>query len=435
MARQRSDADNLRAGLFVLVALVAALTVVLILAGVGDKLKRRTRYHVYFPLQTSTEGLEVDAAVLVNGRPVGVVDRIRLELEPSNNEPDGVYVDILVDQSVRFYGEPTAYLNRPLLGAGGTLNFPTIGAVGRAAVAPAGSIFPGAIAPPSFLTQAGYGPEQQEQVQDILRRGAAFAQELESMVKEFRGVAYPQLTSIIDDTRARLNGWYDAGDRIVASVDAATSKFPAITTKIEANVDDAGVVIASARDMLSENREGVRQTVENARLATERFNDLAASLQTDTKPTIDAMLTDARGAVESARRAVERADGLLAESSPALRRTVASARLAADQLKFTLEEVRRSPWRLLYRPDTRELEFELLYDAARIYAAAVGDLRDASASLEAATEAASAQGTTLTARNAEALNAELDRAFQAYQAAERAFLDLIVQQNAEKPGR
>jgi hypothetical protein len=154
------------------------------------------------------------------------------------------------------------------------------------------------------------------------------------------------------------------------------------------------------------------------------------SLRTDTKPTIDAMLVDARSAMESTRKAVERADALLAESSPSLRRTVANARLASDQLKFTLEEVRRSPWRLLYRPDTRELEFELLYDSARIYASAVSDLRDASAALEEASASANATGSTLSGRRAEDLNAELTRAFESYRAAERAFLDLIIERGA-----
>ncbi|MGP1309061.1 MAG: MlaD family protein [Phycisphaerales bacterium] len=435
MARQRSDADNLRAGLFVIVALIAALVVVLILAGVGDKLKRRTRYIVYFPLGSDPAGLEIDSQVLVNGRPVGVVDDIDLELDPSNQRPDGTYFEILVDRKIRFYGEPTAYLNRPLLGAGATLTFPTIGAVGSAPVAQAGSVFKGAIAPPSFLAQAGYGPEQQAQVQDILTRGSSFARELEEMIREFREVTYPQFADIVSEADARLGGWFDSGDRIVSNIDRTTERFPAIAESIEQGVSDARGVVASAQGIVDENREGVRSTVDNAREATERFNTLVADLQRDTKPTIDRMLTDAQSAMQKARDAVERADTLLAESSPSLRRTVANARLASDQLKFTLEEVRRAPWRLLYRPDTRELEFELLYDAARIYAQSVSDLRDASASLEAASAGATGSASTLSARRAEELNEELNRAFSAYKEAERAFLDLIIERDGETAGR
>lgn len=427
MARQRSDLDNLRAGAFLIVSLIAALAIVLILVGVGDKLKARSRYTVFFPLGSEPSGLEVDSVVLVNGRPVGVVNGVRLELDPANAEPNGTYFRILVDKKIRFYGEPTAYLNRPLLGAGATLNFPTIGDAGAAPQAQPGATFKGAIAPPSFLAQAGYGPEQQSQVQDILTRSAAFANELESMVKDFRENTYPRVTQLVADVEARFGGWLDSGDGIVADVETATARLPAISESIESRVSEARTVIATTQEMLNENRSGVQATVDNARQATERFNALVESLRTDTKPAIDAMLVDARSAMESARRTAERTDSLLAESSPSLRRTIANARLASDQLKFTLEEVRRSPWRLLYRPDTRELEFELLYDSARIYAASVSDLRDASAALEGAAASASASGSTLTSRRAEDLNAELTRAFESYRAAERAFLDLIIE--------
>lgn len=426
MARVRTDADKIRAGLFVLVALLAAFTIILILAGAGDALKARTRYQVFFPLQTSTEGLEADAPVLVNGRPVGVVKRVRLELDPSNDRPDGVYADIVVDRAIRFYGEPVALLNRPLLGAGATLNFPTIGEVGAAPVAPEGAVFPGVIAPPGFLAQAGYGPEQQNQLQDILRRGAALAEELEQIAREFRDEALPDLRHLVSTTRERLDGWFDTGDRVVANIDGAVAKFPGIAQSVEEGVRDARLMISDARGVIADNRERVQTTLDNARAASEKINALIDAFQNETKPLIDSLVLDAQQTAESARRAVERADALLAESSPALRRTVASARLAADQLKFTLEEVRRAPWRLLYRPDTRELEFELLYDSARIYAQAVSDLRDASAALESASDAAQASGRPISAERATELGARLDAAFGAYEQAERAFLDLVI---------
>ncbi|MBX3353395.1 MAG: hypothetical protein KF684_10735 [Phycisphaeraceae bacterium] len=432
MARVRTDADKIRAGLFVLVALAAAFTIVLILAGAGDALKARTRYQVFFPLQTSTEGLEAEAPVLVNGRPVGVVKRIRLELDSTNNLTDGVYAEILVDKKITFYGEPIALLNRPLLGAGATINFPTVGSVGEAPVAPEGATFPGMIAPPGFLAQAGYGPEQQNQLQDILRRGSQLAEELEQIAREFRDEALPDLRAMVSTTRERLDGWFATGDRIVGNIDGAVARFPGIAQSVEEGVRDARAMVTDARSLVEDNRERVSTTLENARAASERMHSLLESFERDTKPAIDAMVLDAQRTAESARAAVERADALLAESSPALRRTVASARLAADQLKFTLEEVRRAPWRLLYRPDTRELEFELLYDSARIYAQAVSDLRDASAALEAASDAAEARGRPLSPAQAAEMGARLDRAFQSYEQAERAFLDLVIGQRQRR---
>ncbi|MFI4871167.1 MAG: hypothetical protein ACIARQ_05090, partial [Phycisphaerales bacterium JB061] len=68
---------------------------------------------------------------------------------------------------------------------------------------------------------------------------------------------------------------------------------------------------------------------------------------------------------------------------PGILRTLANARLASDQLRLATIEIRRNPWKLLARPDTKELREELFYDAARVYATAASDLQDAGASLEA----------------------------------------------------
>jgi hypothetical protein len=67
---------------------------------------------------------------------------------------------------------------------------------------------------------------------------------------------------------------------------------------------------------------------------------------------------------------------------PNIDQALARFRLGADQFKLFTVEVRSQPWRLLHRPDTKELESQLLYDASRSYAQAVSDLRATSASLE-----------------------------------------------------
>jgi hypothetical protein len=55
--------------------------------------------------------------------------------------------------------------------------------------------------------------------------------------------------------------------------------------------------------------------------------------------------------------------------------------LTSQQLKLASIEMRRSPWKLLYRPSADELEHELLYDAARAFAVAAADLRASSESV------------------------------------------------------
>ena len=58
-----------------------------------------------------------------------------------------------------------------------------------------------------------------------------------------------------------------------------------------------------------------------------------------------------------------------------------NASLASQQLKLTTAEIRRSPWKILYRPSVDELDHELLYEAARSFALAATDLKGASESV------------------------------------------------------
>ena len=44
-------------------------------------------------------------------------------------------------------------------------------------------------------------------------------------------------------------------------------------------------------------------------------------------------------------------------------------------------EIRRSPWKVLYRPTEKELENELLYEATRSFAVAAADMKAASVSV------------------------------------------------------
>ena len=184
-------------------------------------------------------------------------------------------------------------------------------------------------------------------------------------------------------------------------------------------------ILATAQAYLDENRPDVRAAVENARSITERGDDFLARVEGELADEAAALLADGRAALDAGRDALERADELLAEQTPNLTRSLANFRLASDQLRETLLEVRRSPWRLLYRPDTRELEYELLYDAARSYAGAVSDLRAAGESLRALSaggeDADAARDGTV-----EALTRRLEGAFERYEEAEALFLEALI---------
>ena len=60
---------------------------------------------------------------------------------------------------------------------------------------------------------------------------------------------------------------------------------------------------------------------------------------------------------------------------------IASVKTAGDNLKMATAEIRRSPWRLLYKPGAGEMANLNLYDSARQFAEGANDLNDASQAL------------------------------------------------------
>lgn len=411
MSRQRSVNNNVRAGAFLLGAIALAFAIVIVLAGLREKIKPRDAYIVRFDIATGATGLEGGSIVRIGGVEVGRVEEVDLVTEAEGERTPGVYATIRVDKNRRFFGDPVAYLERPLLGAGAELNFESVGMPTEDKKEPVavGSTIRGDLAPPSFLksalTAVGYGEDQKTQVQAILDRGDKITADI---------------SAITSDARGRSTQWFEDADAIVTNFRTSSDEFPAITDNVKQRLDEVREFIAKARAVIDDNRERIDTIVKNTETASGNLDELLASLNTETKETLNALLHDGQLAMADGRDALDRVSALIKEQTPNLRRAIANTRLSSDQLKLTLEELRGSPWRLLYRPDTRELEFEYLYDAARTYAAAVSDLRSASESLEAVSAAAPANQEQITE-----LLGDVAKAFTTYQEAEKRFLELV----------
>lgn len=419
MSRKRSANNNVRAGAFLILSIIAAFAIVIVLAGLREKITPRDSYVVVFDLATGATGLEEGSIVRIGGVEVGRVSDVRLVTETGGEDPPAVYATIRVDKDRQFYGDPVAHLERPLLGAGAELNFPSVGEPTPEHPSPLaeGSRIRGDLAPPSFMKGAlnavGYGEPQKTQLQNILARGDEITE---------------NISAITTDARGRSGQWFDDADTIVHNFRTSSEQFPEITDHVKQRLDEMKDFIARARAVIDDNRERIDSIVQNTESASSHLDELLASLNTKTRETLDGLLEDGRAAMADARDAVSRVGALVKEQSPNLRRSLANTRLASDQLKLTLEELRGSPWRLLYRPDTRELEFEYLYDAARTYAAAVSDLRSASESLEAVSAASPGSQEQISG-----LLADVAKAFTTYQEAEKRFLELVTSE-APKSG-
>ena len=92
---------------------------------------------------------------------------------------------------------------------------------------------------------------------------------------------------------------------------------------------------------------------------------------------------------------------------------IASLKTTGDNLKFASAEIRRSPWRLLYKPRANEMANLNLFDAARSFAEGANDMSDAATALRDALKDPNAQPETI-----QKLVDQLDQSFGKFQTVE-----------------
>lgn len=465
----------MKAGLLLGGVLVVGLAIALQLGNViGLLTERRTTYVFRFSLADGAMGLKKGSMVKVGGQPVGEVTAVSFERpgqgvdvraietasRPGVKEsdaaheaaarddgratPTAVYVVASLRRELVLYRDARVYLELPLLGSVSTINIPDIGGgiYNEPATDPTSTIskqvgtlaeweiVPGTLAPPTFLGQAGYGPEQKDQLQIILSRGKEISVQVSDMVGSAKShldgtlvslkAAAEQINEATGRVNTRLPDWMELVTQALVNTRAATSE-------AEQRLIQAKALIATVQKAIDDNRAVVDRILSNTEKATANVATLTEKVNNELYGTVKDTLADGRRALAAFADVGEKASRFATEKTPELGRIVANARLAADQMKLMMTEVRRNPWRLLYQPTRREIEEELTYDAARTYAEAVGQLRAASDSLAAIIEASGAPGVAPADRGQiDEVTKAIRESFGRYQDAEKRFLERLV---------
>ncbi len=425
----RATWNNLLAGTFMLTFLVVGVMVTLVLAGMREGVTQRSSYTVRFNLSDGAEGLEAGSLVKVGGRRSGKVTSLGFYRPPGSSVIAAIDVIIGIDKDVTLYRNARVYLQLPLLGSQSQINIPSTGDPGTLAlkegdsgVVSPGSLVEGRLSPPAFLAQAGYGEEQSDELRIILRRGAEISDRLAKLTQRAEGeldTIMPTINQTLTDLRA-ITAEFRAGiSKWLPMIEAAIADVRGATGEALLGVQDA-------RDVAKQFRNATGGVIKRVDSIAKNIDELAQKANTELYAKVQSTLTSGSTALDEFSKIGVKASSLMDELTPELRISMANARLASDQLKLALTEVRRNPWRLLYQPGKKELQEELLFDAARTYASAVSNLRGASASLEQSLAAANAQQRGVDAAMLKSIQSRIEEAFNEYRKAETKFLDQLI---------
>ncbi|MEO1008399.1 MAG: MlaD family protein [Planctomycetota bacterium] len=371
---------NAIVGGFFIVVVGIAVAVTAVLSDAVAALEAKQRYTVEFPLDVNAGVLTSGADVRIGGSSVGSVADVRIDLQ--DGIPAWLLAEIEVDDDVSIYEDAIIQVEIPILGTGAAVNIvdPGVGNVdapmGGDPLLAEGERIRGR-ASPGLLAQAGLTTDDialiQESIENLARFSASANELLETNqprideALELLARSMADVEAIIADVRVRVPEIGDRVDGTLETAEGAVAEWRTLAEQLEARADEIEQILAEARALLADNRPKIDGIIDNVADVAERTN-------TEVLPGIERASADASQTMADLQ-------ALLEQEAPGIRRTLANLRLASDQAKLTMLEVRRSPWRLLQTPSTRELESELVYDAARSFAQAASDLRSASDSL------------------------------------------------------
>ncbi len=382
--------NNVRAGIFVTMTIALAVVVVALLSDFKEYVSApRRHYTVTYAVSEGVRNLKGGADVRVGGLNMGRVSDVRLRAsdDPAAADSFGetIEVQFTLDRRIRLYDNATIIVASPLIGSDSWLEVVSLGGPAVAAQQ-AGE---GEAVEPTLLADggelAGYGGAGA--LDSVLGpRGGEIINSVANILGSFEEDYNDSIAPSLEDMRSliadlqdnRWPAWTQSIDRVMTwAVDA--------TDDLGAAIEEGRGTISDVRSTIADNRPKIDNIVENTESVSMDAKEVAAAIREQTQPILDKVQT----VIDTAQSGLDETVGALQRIrqdyegwETRLDDALGNATLTSQQLKLAAIEIRRSPWKLLYRPEPDELEHELLYDAVRGFALAVSDLKASSKSAQ-----------------------------------------------------
>jgi ABC-type transporter Mla subunit MlaD len=391
--------NNVKAGIFVIVALALAAATMIALTDIGESLLRPQRtYTVTFSVADGVNNLKTGSEVKVGGVLMGRVAEVRPRIE-NGGIFEMIDVEFSLDAKVPLYRGARIVISSALIGSDAWLD---IYSVGDRSLGPPQDTILGISAAGALA--ALLGPDNADKADEMIENFRTTSEKVRDLSERITDEDWPRWASRVD----HVMEW---------STEA--------TGKIDAVLDEGQGFLTDTRGVVNENREGVRTIVQNLESTSGKMDSVMTTVRDETVDKVHKLLDTGQSGLDSAVAVLESLNNDYQVWATEIAETLAGARLTAQQLKLASIEVRRSPWKLLYRPKRTELEHELLYEAARAFALAGSDLKASSASAERIIDR---HGEELEPDTVRQINDFLSDSLNRYDRAQQRLVDVLVKE-------
>jgi ABC-type transporter Mla subunit MlaD len=447
--------DDFKAGVFVIVGVIVTLLIIVILSDLDRLLEKQQDVKVYYALSDGVKGLKPGAPVTLGDQSIGTVTAIKNAYEDSRVV--GKRITISLPEQIELCRNAAIELVEPPLGSGTRLNIRSVGSGERydPKIDIAGQLA-GSPLTKSLVRDFGIEEVQRRQLRRIIgdlgRFTKAFSdsESKQPVPAEIIARNIADASEALPDAVARVSELLDSFQPLTddarismadlkqatADIKAIAADFRSVTGEFKARSDGwwerVGSVTTSAVTTMDMIETLVRDKDPQVRQTLDAVHQISVQVRDQTMAQVSAALVKADEAIENARRATAEMQLLVAGQRPVLERAIANAQITTGQLKLAAIEIRRAPWRLLYKPSDDELETDNLYDAARSFALAAGTLDSAALSLRAVAGGTGGTGGESKQKIDQMLD-RLERLFGKFEQAEGAFWKALVPAGAKPP--
>jgi hypothetical protein len=192
--------------------------------------------------------------------------------------------------------------------------------------------------------------------------------------------------TVVGSVRRDYEVWSGSIGRTLDNVEAASSDLETTMEAAQTAMTDVRRDLRLVSELVQRNIGRIDEAVANLEVITENGVAITRRIKDDTLARVDEALDGGVTAIGDASRILQNLEVQLTASMPSIRAVLQDAMVAAGELKLATIEIRRSPWRILYKPSPTELANENLFAAARDFTIAAGEARVAAESFQAVME-------------------------------------------------
>jgi ABC-type transporter Mla subunit MlaD len=355
----RHDRNAFKAGLFIIVSIGLTVALILGIKGIGRFVVPSQNRTVRFALSDDIGGLSPGDDVRIGGAKVGVVRDVDIDAQDNggSGEPKKPGIVISFTMPSRFIIRENADISVQSTVTGvAVLNFASLG---------------DGVPIPESDTLAG----KSGGLTSLLASAGQIGPEVLGVIRDVRGTTLPKVDTAVDSGNTLLRHVDSKIDPLTQkgsdALGAISSLLGDTKTDLRTTIANLSAITTSIKDKLPAIMDQTHGLLAKVNTAVERTNDALMDIKTVAANTRD-ITTSAREIILGNRGKIDS--------------IITSLRDTGENLKGASEEIRRSPWRLLYHPSAGEMANLNLYDSARQFADGADKLSDAATSLRDAVQ-------------------------------------------------